>query len=71
MKKCVLCDDELDTDHPLSVYGRNPETFRKGWMHLYCFNEAFEQLQYERACSNAYMNRQDEYLNTWQYLRTD
>jgi hypothetical protein len=65
MAQCCLCHDEVDPEHPLSVYGRNPETFRKGWMHWYCFNNAFEELKHQPASSPDCMNRLDEYLTHW------
>jgi hypothetical protein len=65
VNECALCGDDLDTEHPLSIYGRNPQTYRKAWMHFYCFQSAFEQLQYERASSDDCMNRLDEYLTHW------
>jgi hypothetical protein len=48
-------------EHPLSIYGCNPDTLRKAWMHFYCFDEAFQQLQYQRAGSI-------EYISTWIHL---
>lgn len=42
--RCKLCNDAMDTDHPLSIYARNPATGRRAWMHFSCFREAVESL---------------------------
>lgn len=65
---CAICGDPLDREHPLSVYGRNPLTFRKAWMDYLCFEMALEELKCQRTGSNQYMNRLDEYLHEWIHI---
>lgn len=60
--KCALCGDTIDLEHPLSLYGLNPETFRMAWMDQYCYDQAFEALVEFEASSQEFLNRQDEYL---------
>lgn len=55
---------QLDTEHPDSVYGINPKTFRKAWMHWDCFLDEYQQLEYEDSKNEIdYFNRQDEYCD--------
>ena len=46
--KCRICFDKLDPEHPSSIYGLNPITFRKGWMHYDCCTQAYYELSYMR-----------------------
>jgi hypothetical protein len=59
-KRCALCKDGLDTEHPLSVYGINPETFRKAWMHFDCYHVACETALETPSTNPIYENRFDE-----------
>ncbi len=38
-----------DPEHPETVYGLNPQTFRLGVMHWFCFTVAYENLETEEA----------------------
>lgn len=59
---CRLCRQELDTEHPDSVHGVNPKTFRMAWMHWDCFMDEYQQTEYEKPKNETdYMSRQDEY----------
>ena len=61
--KCVLCKENLDTESPYVVYRQNPETFRKAWMHNFCFDHAYDWLRNEDPSNELlYKDRQDEYI---------
>jgi hypothetical protein len=60
--KCVLCREQIDIEHPETVYDRNPSTFRMAWMHRFCFQVALEDLKHEKPSKNVYQSRLDEYL---------
>lgn len=58
---CKLCNQSLDTEHPDSVYGVNPETFRKAWMHWFCFLSSYESLEGQESTDINFFDRQDQY----------
>ncbi len=60
--KCAICKDKLDEEHPNSTYGVNPESFRKAWMHLRCFINAFDILRNTPSKCYDFDNRLDEYI---------
>ncbi len=60
--KCKICNDELDTESPYNVYGKNPLTFRNCWMHGYCFDNALNDLKTQSSKNIDYENKYDEYL---------
>ncbi len=64
--KCVLCKDLLDQEHPSAIYGRNPETFRQAWMHLYCFDVALETLKEKGSKNTDFDSQFDEYISRFQ-----
>lgn len=41
---CRLCGELMNPEHPFAVWGLNPETFRRGWMHGLCFMDAYADL---------------------------
>jgi hypothetical protein len=55
--KCVLCKDSIDTEHPLSVYERNPKTFRLAWMHYFCL-----EVEVEIAAKEPSRSKRDGHL---------
>lgn len=59
---CRLCKTRADEEHPDTVYGLNPETFRQAIMHWWCFVSAYESLEGAEANEpTAFEDRQDEY----------
>ncbi len=60
--RCALCREQLDPEHPETTYDRNPQTFRKAWMHNFCFSIALEDLKHEKPSTNVYQSKLDEYL---------
>lgn len=52
----------VDTESPFSVYSINPNTFRKAWMHDFCFVFAVEELHAQKASTIKYLDRHDEYI---------
>lgn len=60
---CRLCGELLDTEHPDSIYGVNPESFKKAWMHWFCFLSSYESLKGQETKNVNYLDRQDEYNN--------
>lgn len=61
LMKCTICREKLDTEHPESIYGKNPKTFRDAWMHSYCYKIALEDLK-DLSSSKNYDNKYDEYI---------
>ncbi len=59
--KCALCKLALDQESPYVVYALNPSSFRMAWMHDYCYQVAYEDLQDEDARDPQFLNRKDEY----------
>lgn len=63
--KCILCKDFIDPEHPASLYGINPKTFRWGWMESFCFDVACEETMDIPSKKTQYLNRYEEYLIEW------
>jgi hypothetical protein len=61
-KRCVVCGELMDSESPLSVYKRNPMTFRYAWMHYFCMGLMLEEAQTTPSKSMEYKNRLDEYF---------
>lgn len=59
--RCAVCGESLDPEHPDSIHQRNPLTFRVAWMHYFCAEMAFEQIDGQTASSPMYKDRLDEY----------
>ena len=60
--KCKICKDKLDTEHPDSICGKSPKTFRDAWMHSYCYKIALEDLKDLPSSKTEYINKYDEYI---------
>ncbi len=60
---CRICLTPADPEHPETVYGLNPATFRQALMHWWCFLVAYEELAEEDAKRPEFYDRQDEYVH--------
>ncbi len=65
-KKCAICEELMDSEHPDSIYIRNPKTFRLAWLHRFCFDQVFGDLIHHESSKSIYLNRQDEYLTRFE-----
>jgi len=46
--KCKICHDKLDPEHPDSIRGLSPLTFREAWMHYNCYKDAYQELSEDK-----------------------
>lgn len=58
---CRLCLTPADPEHPETVHGLNPATFRQALMHWFCFLAAYDELAEVDARRPEFFDRQDEY----------
>jgi hypothetical protein len=56
----------MEIDHPNNIYDRNPETFRKAWMHFDCYQEALEQSKQETSNNPIYKSKFDELMTKFE-----
>ena len=61
---CRLCKQAVDPEHPETCYGVNPLTYRPAWMHGFCFELVFEELEQQPCALVEFDNEQDRYLQS-------
>jgi hypothetical protein len=61
--KCAICHDSLNTESPFNVYGTNPLTLRRAWMHGWCADSAYEQATELPASEPEFENRAEQAIH--------